>query len=90
MEPGTASLEDRKDREVKIRTSGGASLQALGVTGRPIGELVAARDKEKNKGSISSETGMKLSCFHAEVPSPPISSSLGSRGWESYPVKGVA
>lgn len=48
-------------REVKVRSSGRASLQALGVTGCPIGELIAARDKEKNKGSISSGAEMELS-----------------------------
>lgn len=61
MEPGMASLEDGKEREVKVRSSGRASLQALGVTGCPIGELIAARDKEKNKGSISSGAEMELS-----------------------------
>lgn len=80
-----ASLEDGKEREVQVRSSGRAALQALGVPGCPTGELVAARDKEKSKGSISSEAETKLSCqgvfsFHFLLPREQTAGELPSPG----------
>lgn len=58
---GMGRPEDRNKKEARVMSSGRAPLQALGATRPLIGDLVAARDKKKGKGSRSSKAGMELS-----------------------------